>query len=158
MPDELDPGAIHRAFARAGHRPEVLGAAGDALAFDLISAEGSSTRRLTALIDREIETANTAMLEELASLTTIQSAVLRELATAGKSFAPFEAATLQRYATRMSALSGEPDAPAPPVTSVQRALTGLQKRGLVWRAVRGVYALEDTHLADVMAEAGLLEL
>ena len=42
------------------------------------------------------------------------------------------------------------------VPSVQQALTALQEKALVWRAARGVYALEEASLADLMAQEGLL--
>ena len=40
---------------------------------------------------------------------------------------------------------------------VQQALAALQDKALVWKAARGVYALEDTFLADLMRQAGMLD-
>ena len=106
--------AVHRWFSRSGHRREILGAAGDALAFELEPG------------GRE-------------------------------AFAPFEGATMDRYATRLAALSGADDAPRPNTSTVQRALSGPQDKGLVWRATRGVYAMEQTRLAELMRGAGVLD-
>ena len=44
----------------------------------------------------------------------------------------------------------------PDTANVQQALIALQDKSLVWRAARGVYALEDTFLAELMRNAGML--
>ena len=37
-------------------------------------------------------------------------------------------------------------------------LIALQEKAPVWKAARGVYALEDTFLAELMREAGMLDI
>ena len=41
---------------------------------------------------------------------------------------------------------------------VQQALVALQDKALVWRAARGVYALEEASLADLMRGEGMLDM
>ncbi|MEM5401936.1 hypothetical protein [Paraburkholderia unamae] len=40
--------------------------------------------------------------------------------------------------------------------NVQQALSALQEKGLVWRAARGVYAMEDDSLTDLLRQDGHL--
>jgi hypothetical protein len=42
------------------------------------------------------------------------------------------------------------------VPNVQQALLALQEKKLVWRAARGVYAVEEQTVADILAADGLL--
>ena len=63
---------------------------------------------------------------------------------------------MERYKATLAAVA--PDAKLEPDTAnVQQALSALQEKALVWRAARGVYALEDTFLAELMEKAGMLE-
>lgn len=84
------------------------------------------------------------------SLTPLQSAVLRVMAQRGEAYAPFEAETMAAHA---AVLRGE----KVETSSVQQALVALQEKALVWRERRGVYALEESSLADLMRAAGMLE-
>ena len=43
------------------------------------------------------------------------------------------------------------------VPAIQQALIALQEKSLIWRASRGVYAIEDSTLTDLLKERGLLE-
>ena len=90
------------------------------------------------------------------SLTPLQSAVLRVMAKAGPDYAPFEAQTMERYRATLAAIA--PGAKVEPETNnVQQSLAALQEKALVWKAARGVYALEDTFLAELMRKAGMLD-
>ena len=51
--------------------------------------------------------------------------------------------------------AGNPAGSVPPAADPQ-ALTALQEKTLAWKASRGVYALEDTFLAELMDKAGML--
>ncbi|WP_454739186.1 hypothetical protein [Cupriavidus necator] len=42
------------------------------------------------------------------------------------------------------------------VSGAQQALAALQEKALVWKAARGVYALEETGLIALMDQAGML--
>lgn len=73
------------------------------------------------------------------SLTPIQSAVLRVMAAAGQHYAPFEAATLEKYRKAMQLSGLPPEEVKVDVPGVQQALIALQDKKLIWRAARGVY-------------------
>jgi hypothetical protein len=45
----------------------------------------------------------------------------------------------------------------PDVGNVQQALYALQEKKLVWRASRGVYAIEEHSITEVLQSAGLLD-
>ena len=67
-----------------------------------------------------------------------------------------EAETVARYQQVLDAIA--PNAPVvADVSNVQQALSALQEKSLVWRAARGVYALEDSSLAQIMADSGILD-
>jgi hypothetical protein len=153
--DELDVPRVHDWFAQAAFRPEVLGAAVDALIFDLAVGRGEYAARLEALVREQIAASNAEALRVVHSLTPLQSAVLRVLASAGTDYAPFEQDTMDRYKTvlRQTAPAARVE---PDTANVQQALLALQDKNLVWRAARGVYALEDMVLAELMREAGML--
>lgn len=153
---ELDVSLVYQWFSDAGFRPEILGGAVDVLLYDLEVRPGQYAARLHALIQEQVRASNDEALRVVHSLTPLQSAVLRVMAKAGASYAPFEARTMARYRATLAAIA--PDAQVEPDTNnVQQALAALQDKALAWRAARGAYALEDTFLADLMGKAGLLE-
>jgi hypothetical protein len=153
---ELDPAAVYGWFQQAACRPEVLGAAVDSLVFDLQVKPGQYAQRLQERVLEQIDASNSETLRVVHSLTPLQSAVLRVMAKAGSDYAPFEQATMERYKATLAAVA--PDAKLEPDTAnVQQALSALQDKALVWRAARGVYALEDTFLAELMEKAGMLD-
>jgi hypothetical protein len=77
-------------------------------------------------------------LRVIKSLTPLQLAVLQVMSEKGSDYAPFTNDTLGLYASKIGRLSTEVD-----ITSAQGALSALQEKGFVWRASRGVYAVED---------------
>jgi len=145
----LDPAAVMPLFAKASFRPEILGAAADVLRFDFELAPEDVSRRFAAAVEEEIATSNAETLRVVHSLTPLQAAVLRVLAASGKDYAPFEAATLELYQASLDN-AGPAGSIKADVSNVQQALTALQEKALVWRAARGVYALEDVTLADLL--------
>ncbi len=63
---------------------------------------------------------------------------------------------MERYRATMAAIA--PGARVKPETNnVQQSLAALQDKALIWKAARGVYALEDTFLAELMRKAGMLD-
>ncbi len=105
----------------------MLGAA-DALRFDFELAPEAAPARFAQAVEEQIEASNAEQLRVVHSLTPLQSAVLRVMARQGARYAPFEAETL----------------------------AALQEKALVWRAARGVYALEDAALGELLAQEGML--
>ena len=153
--DELDVELVHDWFSKAAFRPEVLGAAVDALTYDLAVQRGGYAHQLQALVNEQIQASNAEALRVVHSLTPLQSAVLRVMAMTGIDYAPFEQDTMERYQAVLSKTA--PDTKVEPDTAnVQQALIALQDKSLVWRAARGVYALEDSFLAELMRNAGML--
>ena len=154
--DALDVDETTRWFERAGHRPEILSAAADAVLWELGEERRTLATRLEAAMEAEVRGADEAQLRVVRSLTPLQSAVLREMARSGAGYAPFERETMGRYAATLAELAPESDL-VPGDANVQSALGSLQRRGLVWRAARGVYALEDARLVALMRAEGMLD-
>lgn len=154
---ELDAGQVYQWFTEAAYRPEILGGAVDALVYDFDARPGQFAERLHLLIQEQVRASNEEALRGVHSLTPLQSAVLRVMARAGTDYAPFEAQTMERYRSTLAAIA--PGAKVEPETNnVQQSLAALQEKALVWKAARGVYALEDTFLADLMRKAGMLDI
>ena len=152
---ELQTSAVYDWFRQAGFRPEVLGAAVDALVFDMEVKPGQYAQRLEQLVQGQIEASNAEALRVVHSLTPLQSAVLRVMALSGVDYAPFEQQTMERYKAILAAVAPDYKV-APDTANVQQALVALQEKALVWRAARGIYALEDSFLTELMQKAGLL--
>ena len=152
---ELDVEQVYAWFTEAAYRPEILGGAVDALLYDLDAGPGQYALRLHRLIQEQVRASNEEALHAVRSLTPLQSAVLRVMASAGTDYAPFEAQTMALYRSTLAAIA--PEAKVEPETNnVQQSLAALQDKALVWKAARGVYALEDALLAELMRQAGML--
>ncbi len=152
----LDPARVYELFKRASFRPELLGAAADAVRFEFGLPPDQVSTRFAEAIDEQIAESEREQLRVVHSLTPPQSTVLRVMAVRGEKFAPFEAATIESYNAVLQATSPNVDARID-VSGAQQALAALQEKALVWRAARGVYALEETGLATLMASAGMLD-
>lgn len=156
--DGLDPSAVMPLFAKSGFRPEIIAGAVDAILFDLNPSTATVMERFTAAVLLQTAKAEAEKVPVIKSLTPIQNAVLRVMAQMGAQFAPFEARTLGFYEAAM-AENGTTDVKAD-ATTVQQALSALQEKGLVWKARRGVYDLEDgsiiQHLPKVTAVTAAL--
>ena len=168
----LDPSAVETLFVRASFRPEVLGAAADVLHFDFSLQAQDVEAKFAQAVEEQLQAADAQMLRVLHALTPLQSSVLRVLAARGQGFAPFEAATIMAYqavldviapesARRPGSGSGSVRSGSPiraEVGNVQQALGALQEKALVWRERRGVYALEESSVAELLAEHRMLEM
>lgn len=131
----------------------MLGAAADVLRFDFELQPGDVPQRFSLAVEEQIEAANAEQLRVVHSLTPLQFSVLRVLASKGQNYAPFETATLRSYQQLLDTIAPNITADVP---NVQQALTALQEKALVWRASRGIYALEDASLRNLLAQACLL--
>ena len=154
--DVLDVDETTRWFERTGHRPEILAAAADAVLYEIGGERATVPERIEAAMEAEVRAFDEAQMRVVRSLTALQSAVLREMASSGPDYAPFEDATMARYAKTMKRIAPKSDV-VPGDANVQSALASLQKRGLVWRAARGAYALEDSRLVELMREDGMID-
>jgi hypothetical protein len=155
LPARLDPEVVFDLFRRTSFRPEMIGAAADTLRFDFGLAAADVPQRFGQAVEEQIAASNSEALRVVHSLTPLQSAVLRVLTAAGVDFAPFESETVERYQQVLDTIAPNAQIKAD-VSNVQQALSALQEKALVWRAARGVYALEDASLAEIMAGHGLL--
>lgn len=147
----LNPDKVLELFAQASFRPEILGAAADTLRFAFELDPGNIAERFYSEVQLEIESTNKEALRVVHSLTPLQSAVLQVLAKAGSNYAPFEAKTLASYQQDLDVIAPASEVRAD-IPNIQQALVALQEKGLVWKASRGVYALEDSSLADLLAQ------
>ena len=155
LPVALSVDVVYALFVRATFRPEMLGAAADALRFDFELAPEDMPARFSLAVEEQIEASNTEQLRVVHSLTPLQSAVLRVLAGKGQRYAPFETETILAYQQALDTIAPDTSTKAD-VPNVQQALTALQEKALVWRAARGVYALEDASLRDLLEQEGML--
>lgn len=149
----LDPEVVFELFSKASFRPEILGAAADTLRFAFGVEKKDIESRFYEEVQLEIDSTNKEAMRVIHSLTPLQSAVFQVLATAGPDYAPFEGKTMELYQSAMSSISPKSDV-APDLSNVQQALAALQEKGLVWKAARGVYALEDTSLGELLVSNG----
>ena len=155
LDDVVDIERATRWFERAGYRPEFLSAAADAAQYEIGQDRSTLAARMEAALDDEVRAADEAQLALVRGLPPLQFAVLAEMASKGTAYAPFEGATVRRYAATLGSVAPHA-AIEPSDTNVQAALRALKKKGLIWRAVRGVYALEDSRLADLMRADGMI--
>lgn len=156
LPFGLDVDKVWPLFVDAGYRPELLGSAADTLRFDLSVDDANGADRFVEEVQRLAEEMNEVQRKVIHSLTPIQLAVLKVMAVMDKNYAPFEASTIDRYRLAMQ-LSGMPaDDIKADVPNVQQALLALQEKKLVWRAARGVYAIEEHSVVDLLTADGLL--
>lgn len=153
----LSPEKVWPLFAEAGYRPELLGSAADTLRFNFdVSAQAGpdlfedEVRQLAAEM-------NQVQRKVIRSLTPIQQVVLRVMAATGGNYAPFEAATMSLYRKGLQLVGVADDEVRVDVPGVQQALLALQEKKLVWKAARGIYAIEEPAVADILADDGLLD-
>lgn len=150
----ISPDKVFDLFAKASFRPEILGAAADTLRFEFGIDKNEISERFYAEILQEIESTNKEAVRVIHSLTPLQSSVLQVLSKAGAAYAPFEAKTIEAYQALLNTIAPKSEVRAD-IPNVQQALTALQEKGLVWKASRGVYALEDTSLSELLLDADI---
>jgi hypothetical protein len=151
LPFKLDPEAVWPLFAQAGYRPELLGSAADVFRFDFEVDAANGPDRYAGEVRRLADEVNQVQRKIIHSLTPIQSAVLRVMASCGNAYAPFEAGTMDKYRKAIRLAGVASDDVKADVPGVQQALIALQDKKLVWRAARGVYAVEEGNIVDILA-------
>lgn len=157
LPFSLDPKQVWPLFVEAGYRPEVIGAAADRFRFDFEIDVETGADKFAEEVRRLSDEMNQVQLGVIHSLTPIQSAVLRVMAAARENYAPFEAATLEKYRKAMTQAGLAVDDAKADVPGVQQALIALQEKKLVWKAARGVYAIEEQSIFDLLKASGQLD-
>ncbi|RZI54754.1 MAG: ATP-binding protein [Pseudomonas sp.] len=157
LPSPLDPAEVFQLFKESGYRPELLGAAADAIRFDFFIDPENVPERFAELVRSQADELNANLKKVIHSLTPIQSAVIRVMGSMGDNFAPFEAPTMALYATAMKQSGVAESAIRVEVPGVQQALIALQEKNLVWKASRGVYAVDEHVIVDLLRADGLLD-
>jgi len=152
---ELDPEAIYPHFERAAFRPEIMNAAADAVRFKFDLAPESVPLAFLDALDDQIRQFDETVIRSIHALPPLQSAVLRVMAAKGNNYAPFEASTMRAYTAALEHM-GVAEEIKIDSSSVQSALTALQDKGFVWREQRGVYALDEPQISDVMQKECML--
>jgi len=153
----LDQALVWQLFQEAGYRPELLSAAADQLRFQFSLGDATGSVAFAAEVRKIAADMSEVQRKVIRSLTPIQSAVLRVLAAMKDEYAPFEAATMQVYRMAMESAGAAHDDSKVDVPGVQQALIALQDKKLVWKAARGVYAIEEQSLTEILAADGLLQ-
>jgi hypothetical protein len=157
LPFPLDAAEVFQLFKESGYRPELLGAAADAIRFDFALAPEDVPDRFAELVRAQADELNANLKKVIHSLTPIQSAVLRVMSVKGENYAPFEAPTMELYATAMKLAGIAEGEIKVEVPGVQQALIALQEKKLVWKASRGVYAVDEHVIVDLLRADGLLK-
>lgn len=129
--------AVWEAFQLVGQRPEMLRELLGDLALDegaasLQKALSTGAEKLRKTIWQEKE-------NEFNALKPTQKAVLVHIIQEGDQYDPFTTASLASYTATVGKPVNASDA--------QAALNALRKAGIVWKAVKGDYALEDETMA-----------
>ncbi|MBC3477211.1 MULTISPECIES: ATP-binding protein [Pseudomonas] len=153
----LDPAQVFQLFKESGYRPELLGAAADEIRFDFVIEPDAIPARFAERVRAQADELNANLRKVIHSLTPIQSAVIRVMSVKGDDYAPFEAPTMVLYGKAMTLAGIEASDVHVEVPGVQQALIALQQKKLVWKASRGVYAVDDSVIAEVLRADGLLE-
>lgn len=154
---QLDPQQVLPLFVEAGYRPEVIGAAADRFRFDFEIDVETGPDKFAEEVRRLTDEMNQVQVGVIHSLTPIQSAVLRVMAATRENYAPFEAATMEKYRKAMTQAGLAVDDAKADVPGVQQALIALQEKKLVWKAARGVYAIEEQSISDLLRASGQLD-
>ena len=155
LPMAVEVDFVMPLFEKSGNRPEILNAAADVIRLDFTIDEEDVLKRFADEVNQQIRASNTELMRVAHSLTPLQRAVLTVMAAGGARYAPFEEATMKKYALA-NARAGEKELNFD-VPGVQQALAALQQHGLVWKAARGVYSIEDVALTDQLRVDGALE-
>ena len=156
LPFKLDPEMVWPLFAEAGYRPELLGSTADLFRFDFEIDAATGPDKFAEEVRRLTDEMNQVQLGVIHSLTPIQFSVLRVLAATRGNYAPFEVSTMDKYRKAMQLAGLQPDEVKADVPGVQQALIALQEKKLVWKAARGVYAVEEKSIVDFLEADGLL--
>jgi hypothetical protein len=145
----LDVDKVYELFVQAAFRPEILGGVVDLLRHEYDIDVKDVAHHFYTEVPKQIEATNQSFLSVVRSLTPLQSSVLHVLADAGANYTPFDTTTVATCQALLSKIAPESKVRAD-IPNIQKALEALQQNSLVWKAARGVYALEDTSYSDLL--------
>lgn len=148
--------AMGQAFEICLRRPEVFHIACQAASARVATTAESQEQLLLRMARRHIDAERQEFLHRLMKLDPLDQAVLRSMAEAGPSFAPFFPAAGERISALLAAMPGTPARPTSP-GDIRAALTRLCEANLVWSG-DGPYVLEDAQAAVWLRELELSRL
>jgi hypothetical protein len=152
----LDEARCWALFQEVGYRPEPMNAALDVLRFDFELVPDQVNARFQLAVHEQVRASNEASLRVLHALPPVQSAVVRVMCSRGMNFAPFEAKTVELYRLALQSIAPSEEIRLE-TPNIQQALIALQEKGLIWKEQRGVYAIEDASICDLMRAEGMLD-
>ena len=133
--NQFEPNAVYEAFEMVGHRPELLRHLTSTIAIANESPYLSQRLRDDATLVqerlwKEVES-------EFTSLSPLQQAVIRVMASKEGQFSPFGEAAMGAYKKLLPAEATVNNA------TVQNAIDTLREREILWKESRGTYEIED---------------
>lgn len=134
---QLDEADMREAFVMLSHRPELLMSAVQAEIFDADMAGRAPDVTTQARAVRDIAWAEAASAFD--ELTPLQQWILEEVAARGRDFSAYAKDTMNR-------LNQDFGEDAVSRSTVQKAITALKDKGLIWQPGPGQYALEDSDM------------
>ncbi len=133
--NQFEPEAVYEAFEMVGHRPELLR--------HLISsiAVANESPYLSKRLKEDATLIQERLWQEVesdfTSLTPLQQAVVRVMASKEGQFSPFGEAAMSAYKALLPANTTVNTA------TVQNAIDALREREILWKESRGTYEIED---------------
>lgn len=133
--NQFDPEAVFEAFEMVGHRPEQLR--------HLIAsiAMANESPHLSARLKEDATLAQQRLWQEVesefTSLTALQQAVVRVMASKDGQFSPFGEAAMSAYKSFV------PSGTIVNTATIQNAIDALREREILWKESRGTYEIED---------------
>lgn len=133
--NQFEPDAVFEAFELVGHRPEQLR--------HLIAsiALANESPHLSARLKEDATLVQERLWQEVesdfTSLTPLQQAVVRVMASKAGQFSPFGEAAMSAYKALV------PSTTTVNTATVQNAIDALREREILWKESRGTYEIED---------------
>jgi len=133
--NQLDPVAVFEAFEMVGNRPELL----RSLVADIALAQESPNLSMRLRADAYLvqDRVWQEVKSDFESLTPLQQAVVRVMASKEGQFSPFGEASMSAYKALL------PDTVPLSTATVQNAIDALRERDIIWKESRGAYEIED---------------
>lgn len=134
--------ALELVFDMCSHRPEPLRQVLRELSKDRTLQPDLIDARFTELMSANLQAARDSFILSLEAMEPLDAALMRRMAQTGKAFTPFDGKALEHY-SQLLADYAPADQAAPTQSSIQTALERLRRDGLVWKAGRGLWFIED---------------
>lgn len=137
-----------KAFRMLGSRPEDFR---KAIRDALVRPESDLGTAIIAAAHEQRDRVREAVRSQLAILNALQRAMVKRMVETDEELSPFSKDSIAYYRreTRDSSVSS---------SAAQKAMDALIAKGFVWRSARGVYALDDTTVAELFYDDGVQEV